>query len=80
MQTLVVTLRVAKRMKYDFTGEKIDTLDLLKIRVNDLDIKKKIFARYFIIYYFIKEQLFKVLLFAIVIILTFIYLKGKKLF
>ena len=28
-------------MKYDFTGEKTTVMDLLRIKINDLDFKKK---------------------------------------
>lgn len=33
--------KIISNMKYDFTGEKTGVMDLLKIRINDLDIKKK---------------------------------------
>ena len=34
--------KIISNMKYDFTGEKTTVMDLLKIRINDLDTKKKI--------------------------------------
>lgn len=34
--------KIISNMKYDFTGEKTTVMDLLKIRINDLDIKKKL--------------------------------------
>lgn len=74
VQIIILVLRIVKRMKYDFTGEKIDTLDLLKIRIKDLNIKKKILARYFIIYYFIKERFLKLLSLALIITLVLIFL------
>lgn len=40
MLTMIIPLRVAKKMKYDFTGEKLSEIDLLKIRINDLNFKK----------------------------------------
>lgn len=34
--------KIISNMKYDFTGEKTIVMNLLKIRINDLDIKKKL--------------------------------------
>ena len=34
--------KIISNMKYDFTGEKTTVMDLLKIKINDLDFKKKV--------------------------------------
>ena len=45
-------------MKYDFTGEKTSVMDLLKIKINDLDIHKKIkIYGYEIKYFFISNYI-----------------------
>ncbi len=51
MQTIYVSFKIIACMKYDFTGEKIKTMDLIKIKVNDLDFKKKMELRFLEIYY-----------------------------
>ena len=33
--------KIISNMKYDFTGEKTTVMDLLRIKINDLDFKKK---------------------------------------
>ena len=74
IQSIIVPLRVAKRMKYDFTGEKLSELDLIKIRINDLNIKKIILAYYFIIYYYLKENIIRIILTVIILVILFILL------
>lgn len=44
--------KIISNMKYDFTGEKTTVMDLLKIRINDLDIKKKLKIYLYEIKYF----------------------------
>ena len=39
--------KIISSMKYDFTGEKVKVLDLIKIKINDLDCKKKIAIYYY---------------------------------
>ena len=56
VQNLIVPLRVTKRMKYDFTGERLSELDLIRIRINDLNFKKIILVKYFIINHYVKEN------------------------
>lgn len=70
MKILVISSRVIKKMKYDFTGEKADIIDLLKMRINDLNLLKIITARFLIIYYDIKENFF--IISGIAILLIFI--------
>lgn len=74
MLTMIIPLRVAKKMKYDFTGEKLSEIDLLKIRINDLNFKKIMLARYCIITSFVKENILTIiapLIFIIAIFLIF---------
>ena len=75
-KTLVVPLRVTKRMKYDFTGERVSEIDFLKVRINDLNFKKILQARIYIIWLNIKENSGKLI--VLVIILIFLYIKFKK--
>lgn len=39
---LFLISKIISNMKYDFTGEKMSSMDLLKLKINDLDTKKKI--------------------------------------
>lgn len=75
-KTLVLPLRVTKRMKYDFTGERVSEIDFLKVRINDLNFKKILQARIYIIWLNIKENSGKLI--VLVIILIFLYIKFKK--
>ena len=45
MKLIIISSRVIKKMKYDFTGEKVDIIYLLKIRIKDLDNKKILLSR-----------------------------------
>lgn len=50
--------KIISNMKYDFTGEKTSVMDLLKIKINDLDIHKKIkIYGYEIKYFFISSYI-----------------------
>lgn len=40
MRQMFLVAKIISNMKYDFTGEKISVLNLLKIKINDLDYKK----------------------------------------
>lgn len=51
MKTIYVSFKIMSCMKYDFTGEKVKTIDLIKIKINDLDIKKKTQLKFYGIYY-----------------------------
>ncbi len=66
VKTIITPLRITKRMKYDFTGEKLNILDILKVKLNDYDYKIAILFYIIEIEYFIKEHLF---LFSLIIIL-----------
>ena len=41
MKQMFLVGKIICNMKYDFTGEKTSVMDLLKIKINDLDLKKK---------------------------------------
>lgn len=41
MKQIYLVSKIIANMKYDFTGEKTSVMDLLKIKINDLDRKKK---------------------------------------
>ncbi len=50
--------KIISNMKYDFTGEKTSVMDLLKIKINDLDLKKKLrIYCYEIEYFFISNYI-----------------------
>ena len=70
MESLIVPLRVLKRMKYDFTGEKVSELDLLRVKLNDWDFSKALVSYLIIIYYYFKERFFVFIL--VVLILSFL--------
>lgn len=56
-QTFLVG-KIISNMKYDFTGEKTSVMDLLKIKINDLDIRKKLkIYGYEIKYFFISNYI-----------------------
>lgn len=65
----VLISRILSRMKYDFTGEKVDELDIIKIRITDLNLSVRIICRLMLWYYFIKERFIKLLGIIIVLIL-----------
>lgn len=58
MEMLIKTTRVATKLKYDFTGEKVNTIDLLKIKLNDLNIKAILWGYYWLAKCFILENKF----------------------
>ena len=63
-------------MKYDFTGEKVDELDLIKIKITDLNLLTKFLCRIILWYYNIKELFVKILLTLIILfIILVIYSK-----
>ena len=52
MLIIYVPYKIMSCMKYDFTGEKTSVMDLLKIKINDLDRKKKMKIYWYEIKYF----------------------------
>lgn len=45
--------KIISNMKYDFTGEKTTVMDLLEVKINDLDFKKKLEIYFYEIKYFL---------------------------
>lgn len=74
----VLITRIISRMKYDFTGEKVDELDLIKIKIKDFNIVMRALCRIILWYYNIKEIFFKILLFAIIVLFVFVVYKYIK--
>lgn len=56
MEMLIKATRVATKLKYDFTGEKVNAIDLLKIKLNDLNIKAIFWGYYWLAKCFILEN------------------------
>ncbi len=67
-QFILITI-IITRMKYDFTGEKVDELDLIKIKINDFNLFMRILCRIILLYYNLKELFAKILLCLIVLFL-----------
>lgn len=67
---LILALRVATSMKVDFTGEKNSVIDLMKIKINDFNLKKEIIAYWYLIYYYIYERIFLIIFSIIGIMAT----------
>lgn len=67
LSQLILITRIISRMKYDFTGEKVDELDLIKIKIRDFNIRMRVFSRIILLFYNIKEIFFKIILILIII-------------
>ena len=67
LSQLILITRIISRMKYDFTGEKVDELDLIKIKIRDFNILMRVFSRIILLFYNIKEIFFKIILVLIII-------------
>lgn len=52
--------KIISNMKYDFTGEKTTVMDLLKIKINDLNFKKKLEIYFYEIRYFFKVNYIRI--------------------
>lgn len=72
----VLITRIISRMKYDFTGEEVDELDLIKIKIKDFNLFMRFLCRIILWYYNIKESFLKILLFLIIICVIFITCKN----
>lgn len=70
-QFILIT-RIISRMKYDFTGEKVDELDLIKIKIKNLDLPTRFLCRIILWYYNIKELFVKLLLISIILLIIFL--------
>ena len=76
LNQFVLITRIISRMKYDFTGEKVDELDLIKIKITDFNLFRRLLCRIILWYYNIKELLVRILLFLIIIYFIFIMCKN----
>lgn len=70
----ILITRIVSRMKHDFTGEKVDELDIIKIKINDLNILTKILLRLTLCYYNLKENFFIIVLLVLGIIILYNYI------
>jgi len=52
MKQMFLVSKIIANMKYDFTGERTSAMDVLKIKINDLDRNKKIKIYWYEIKYF----------------------------
>lgn len=75
LNQLVLITRIISRIKYDFTGEKVDELDLIKIKIKDFNIYMRASARIILLFYDIKEIFFKAILILLIICVFFIVIK-----
>lgn len=72
---LLLIARIIVKMKYDFTGERVDVLDIIKIKVDDLKLLSRFLFRVEALYYWTKERFVSIILFLLAIILI-----GDKIF
>ncbi|MBQ9023759.1 MAG: hypothetical protein IJ105_00900 [Bacilli bacterium] len=69
---LILITRIISRMKYDFTGEKVDELDLIKIKIKDFNLILKILCRITLWYFNIKDLFLSLLLMFILLYIGYI--------
>jgi hypothetical protein len=72
INAIILPSRIIKRMRYDFTGEQVSTIDLLKIKINNMNFIKLIIANLLLLYYFLKEH---ILLIIFILLLTLFLIK-----
>lgn len=70
MELIVLVLRVVKSMKYDFTGEKISVMDLIKIHIKNLNWRKYLLIHFYLVFYYIYDKI-PLLLFITIIVKLF---------
>lgn len=70
MELIVLALRVVKSMKYDFTGEKISVMDLIKIHIKNLNWRKYLLIYFYLVFYYIYDKI-PLLLFLTLIVKLF---------
>lgn len=75
----VLITRIISRMKYDFTGEKVDELDLIKIKIKDFNIFMRILCRIILWYYNIKELFGRILSLGVILFIIFLIYKNIKI-
>lgn len=66
MEIIVLALRVVKSMKYDFTGEKISIMDLIKIHIKNLNCRKYLLIYFYLVFYYIYAKI------PLLLLITFI--------
>lgn len=71
----ILISRIINRVKYDFTGEKVDELDIIKIKIKDLNWSTKFLSRTVLWYYNFKEYFVKICSFIIIGVLAFTFYK-----
>ena len=69
MKSLTMVSRIISKMRYDYTGEKTGVMDILRIRINDHNLKKEIIGYLWSIWFYIKERYMSILLVIIIIAL-----------
>ncbi|MDD2391632.1 MAG: hypothetical protein PHU94_01680 [Bacilli bacterium] len=74
VKTIILPSRIIKRMKYDFTGEQVSTIDLLKIKINDMNFSKLLIAKVLLMYYFVKDHFLLIFSFFVLIMFLIINL------
>ena len=52
MKQMFLVSKIICNMKYDFTGERTSVMDLLKMKINDLDFKKRLKVYWYEVKYF----------------------------
>lgn len=72
----VLIARIISRMKYDFTGEKVDELDIIKIKITDFNLFTRVICRIMLWYYNLKDILIKLIVIILLLIVMFIIYKN----
>lgn len=55
----ILITRIISGMKYDFTDEKVDELDIIKLKITDFDLLSRILCKIMVWYYNFKNLLIK---------------------
>ena len=80
MKALTLPARIMSCMKNDFTGEKVDALEILKIKITDWDLKRELIARLWLLYYYFKERYFIFIILILLILLIIVVLVISLIF
>ena len=73
----VLIARIISRMKYDFTGEKVDELDIIKIKITDFNLFTRAVCRIMLWYYNLKDILIKLIVIILLLLAMFIIYKNN---
>lgn len=71
----ILITRIISRMKYDFTGENVDELDIIKMKITDFNFSSRILCKILVWYYNLKDLLIKLVIIIVLILLVFNILK-----